>query len=314
MKLLSHSLKAVFILSVITVLTACGSSDTKISALFNNTTDIKDGEPVYIAEKQIGEVVDVQSVEGATKVTVRIEEDHFAAVRGSAALVKNRLKASAPLEIYNREGDTTDLVDGQTITGLDSMFQLGAWMVGDAIKLGGASIGQYVDAFTKYLNSEQFENDKANVKSQIEQATQDMSVAVGTVGEQVNQAVKDLAAAEGPASEAVKQLGDELSPMVEELAGSGTAIIKQIEALTQSLADTNTQEQQAGENFLATLVETLEKLNQSFEKGALENQATPAPAEGEQGSLEKLEPPIEQVPEQDSDDSSTEVELQREST
>jgi len=293
---------AKYLLSVFALLAlaACGSSDPRVNAVFKNTTDIKDGELVYMADKVVGEVVDVDQGENGINVVVEIEADRVDAVRGSAALVKNRLKAAAPLEIYNREGDASDLVDGQAITGLDSMFQLGAWMVGDAIKIGGASIGQYVEAFTKYLDSDQFQDDKAKVKTQIDQATKDMSEAVGTVGEQVNQAVKDLADAEGPASEAVKQLGDEISPMVEELAGSGAALIKQIEALTQSLAETQGEEQKAGESFLSTLLETLENLNKSIDKGVSGDTAEGTVQGTSQGAMGELDVPKEADSQSDS--------------
>jgi len=48
---------------------------------------------------------------------------------------------------------------------LDSIFQLGAWMVGDAIQIGTDSVSKCVGAFQECLSGDEFEENNAIVLS-----------------------------------------------------------------------------------------------------------------------------------------------------
>jgi len=259
--------KKIFFILCLFVLVACGSNDLTVSTQFTNTHDVDSGSPVYLDGKLVGEVIDVASSDKGMQVEISIDPKLAELVDSNAAVVINRLKQDAPIEIYNRGKRTGPIQDGQSLTGLDSMFQLGAWMVGDAIKVGSSSVSEYVDAFQKYLQGEQFQQDKQQVQQQINVAENVARETIKSVNTEVNNAIEELSQLEEPAAEAVEQLGNELSPVVEELAKSGSAVIQELEKLTQGLEQAQQQEQQAGETFLASLLATLEKLNNSVNSG-----------------------------------------------
>jgi len=161
----------------------------------------------------------------------------------------------------------------QEIEGLDSMFQLGAWMIGDAIQTGTGSLSKYVGAFQEYLGSEEFEDSKAQVAEQINHATKSAKEAAVMVEKEVTGAISELSINEEEMAKVIEQLGDELSPVVKEAARNSTELVAQLEKFIVNIeenADIN--EQQTGEQFLQSLVDTFEKLNQSIEEGVEQGQ------------------------------------------
>ena len=247
---------------------ACGSNDLEVTTQFNNTQDIKEGASVYFDEQPIGEVVDTDAVDNGMTVVIELDPRATELVSSNAAVVVNRLKESAQLEIYNPNQVSDEFVqNGQQLTGLDSMFQLGAWMVGDAIQLGSETLNEYVGAFTDYLQSDKFQQDKETVTEQVNIVADEAQQTIESLGIEFVTAMEELAATEGEAAQALEQLGEELSPVVEEIAKSGSQLMQQLETFTQSLEQTDTEEQQAGQTFLESLTAMLEQLNESLEEG-----------------------------------------------
>ena len=289
-------------LGLLVLLSACSDSGFNVTTSFENTQDIEEGTVVYFQDQVVGTVSDVTKTQIGSAVQMTIDPQAAEKISSNAAVVVNRLKEGAPLEIYNSEGANKEfLVAGQELKGLDSMFQLGAWMVGDAIKIGTGSVSQYVDAFQEYLQGDKFQTDKAQVQEKINEATQaasetikaveqDMSEAVEEMTKDMTEAVEEMAEAEEEMAEVVEQLGDELAPMVEllndelspvvkELTKSGSLLMEQLEQFTKGLESTQQSEQQAGKHFMDSLLATLEKLNQSLEQGAAESQSTESATE-----------------------------------
>jgi len=267
---------AILSLCLLLILGACSESGVNVTTRFDNTQDVKEGTVVYFEDQAVGQVNEVSNTENGSLVQLNLNEDATKKISSTAAVVVNRLKEGAPLEIYN-PGNTggAPMVANQELKGLDSMFQLGAWMVGDAIKVGSGSVSQYVDAFQKYLHGDKFQSDKAQMQKQINQATDAAKDAMKTVEQDVAEAVGEIAASEGEMAKAVEEFGNELSPVVKELSKSGTLLMEQLEKFTKGLENTQQGEQQAGKNFMDSLLATLEKLNQSLEEGAAESADTP---------------------------------------
>ena len=303
-------------LSVLLLLGACSGSGVDVTAKFSNTQDIKEQAVVYFEDQPIGEVSDVKKSQNGSIVKLSLDKDAAKNISSRAAVVVNRLKEGAPIEIYNSgDANSAPLTTGQELKGLDSMFQLGAWMVGDAIQLGSGTVSQYVDAFQEYLKGDKFQSDKAQVQTQIaqatdaakqametverdvteavEEATGEMSKAVADLGDELEPIVKEFAVAEqemartveelgselspiieellgveSQMSQAVEELGTELAPMVKELSKSGSLLVEQLEQFTKGLENTQRGEQQAGKDFMESLLATLEKLNKSMQEGA----------------------------------------------
>lgn len=128
------TIKSLLLTIGILALTACGDGSVEISSRFANTNDIQKGTSVYFNDQEVGEVGDVVSEDSGSRVAIILLPDVIGQLNSRAAVVVNRVKEGSPLEIYN--GDTVDslpLQSGQEILGLDSMSQLGSWMVGDPI-------------------------------------------------------------------------------------------------------------------------------------------------------------------------------------
>jgi len=148
------------------------------------------------------------------------------------------------------------------------MFQLGAWMVGDAIQIGTDSVSKYVGAFQEYLNGEEFEENKALVQEQLSGLTKSASDVLNDMEKEVNNALKDFSINEEEMAKTIEQLGNELSPLVNEVARNSAELVKQLEQFVVNMEEKgNFSEQQSGERILQSLVETFEKMNQSIEQG-----------------------------------------------
>jgi len=263
------SLKLFFgTLFVALFLSACSDKGVQVITQFANTQDIKEGGLVYLDDQAVGEVVDVKNDEQGSRVLISFDKEAAASISDKSAVVVNRLKEGAPLEVYNRTSASGEsLQDGQEIKAFDSMFQVGAWMVGDAIQLGTGTVSDYVQSFQDYLKGDKFQQDKAQVADQLNAAKEAAKVAVEQAEKEVTAAMKDMVDSEQEMAAAVEQLGEELSPMLEELGNSGAQLITELEKFTKGLQQTDTGEQQAGKELMQSLLRTLEKLNQSIEQG-----------------------------------------------
>ncbi len=260
--------QSIALLCAVLMLAACSQEGVRVTASFANTQQFAEGAEVYFDDQVVGEVQEVDPSDSGATLTLRIDPEAAQQMTSNAAVVVNRLKEGAPLEIYNRNSVNAEaLQNGQTIKGLDSMVQLGAWMVGDAIQLGAGTLSDYVDSFQDYLSSEKFAQDKATVKKQFDTAREQASTAIDEIGNQIESTVEQLAASEQAAAAAIDELGEELAPIAEELAGDGARLAAELERFAESLEQQAQGEKQAGEAFLASLLTTLEKLNQAMEEG-----------------------------------------------
>jgi len=265
------TIKSLIVILTVVFLTACsGSNGVNVVATFDNTKDIKEGAAVYHDGKEIGEVSDVTSHASGSTIEISIKKSVAKKLAKKSAVVVNRLKKGAPLELYNRVAVNDEkLQEGQQIEGLDSMFQLGAWMIGDVIQTGTGSLSKYVGAFQEYLGSQEFEESKAQVQEQLTDITKSATEAVKGVEKEVSSAIKEFSVNEEQVAKTIEQLGDELSPMVSEAARSSTELVGQLEQFISNIeSNAGSGEQQTGEKLLQSLVDTFEKLNKSIEEGA----------------------------------------------
>lgn len=247
----------------------CAEQGIQIQANFDNAQQFKPGAELYFDGQVVGSVDSVESSAEGSLVYFNIKPEMAQSLSSKSAIVVNRLKECTPLEIYNRGSNTEHpLVSGQTVKGLDSMVQLGAWMVGDAIKLGETSLSDYVQSFQDYLSGEQFQQDKDAVKQQLDSARSQAQTVVQQLEEDLQAGAEQLAATEQAAAEVLESLGEELAPIVEGLAGDGAKLAQELQQFADSLQQQNEDERLAGEAFLASLLTTLERLNQAFEDGA----------------------------------------------
>jgi len=262
-------LKSFAFLFIVLCLFACSGSDVEVTAQFENTQDIKKGATVYYEGAEIGHVSGVSLKGDGSIISLDVKASAVKHLAEKSAIVVNRLKKGAPLELYSRViVDGEKLQAGQEIEGLDSMFQLGAWMVGDVIQTGSDSLSKYVGSFQQYLNSQEFEQRKTQLQKEITDITESAAGAVKSVEQEMSAAIDEFSINEEQMAETIEQLGEELLPVVNDIARSSTELANQLEQFISNIENkANLDEQQSGEKLLKSLTDTFEKLNQSIEQG-----------------------------------------------
>lgn len=269
MSVFRNSNRIIFTLLIALLFTACGGSDFIVNSTFLNTKDIQEGAVVYFENQAIGQVIDAKAGDAGVTVTVKLDKEAVIKIGSKAAIVINRMKLDAPLEIYNRtpvEGDR--LQDGQSIRGFDSMFQLGVWMVGDSIKLGSSTASEYLESFQGYLQSDNFDQGKQAVHERFNTAKGVAQDTIRQVEEDLSQAADEFANSEQVAAEVVAGLGEELAPLVKELSRNGAELMAQLEQFAEGLEHSDTDRQQVGAKSLDSLIQSMEKLNHAMQEGA----------------------------------------------
>jgi paraquat-inducible protein B len=266
---LSGILKTATALLVIAGLSACGSNGIEVTAQFRNAADLKEGAKVYFEERSIGQVIDIKQQDSVVIVTMMIEQLAAETIDSAAAVAVNRIKPGTPLEIYaSASAQQFGLQEGQQLKGLNSMMELVAWSLGDAFHAGTGELTAYVDSFQEYLEGDEFEQDRARVEAGVKEMAAVATVAMKTVEQDLATAMAEMTVSEEELALAILQLGDELSPVAEEMAKSGTDLMIELEKFTQGLENATAEEQASGQQLIESLIATIEKLNQAAERGA----------------------------------------------
>lgn len=266
-------LKAVIPLLFLVSLSGCGDSGIKVTTEFRSAHGVKEGAKVYFEERGVGQVVaiavqDSDSQGSGSIVTMMIDPQAAEAIDPAAAVVINRIKPGAPLEIYaSASAKQLGLQDGQQLKGLDSMIELVAWSLGDAFQAGSGELSGYVDSFQQYLKSDEFEDDRAQVEAGVKEMATVAAMALKTVEQDLAAAMSEMTVSEEELALAIQQLGDDLSPIAEEMAKSGTDLMFELEKFTQGLEKATVEEQAAGQRLIESIIATIEKLDTAAERG-----------------------------------------------
>jgi len=260
------------------ILSACGGSNMEVSANFSSAQGIKEGTPVYFQEKIVGEVSEVEEQNKGSSVTLELDETAAQGINASAAVVVNRIKPGAPLEIHvSGVPSKNNLQAGQELQGLNSMFELVAWSLGDALQAGTNELAGYVDSFQTYLQGEKFQQDKAIIEEGVKEMAEAASETMKSVEQELTAAMSEMTVTEEQLADAIKELGIEVSPLAKELAKSGTDLAQELDKFAEGLENATQEEQESGQKLIESLVEALERINESAQEGAREGlkEATP---------------------------------------
>ena len=153
-------LKKFVCFAAVLFLFSCTDQGVIVKTEFASTQDVRPDTPVFLGADKVGEVVDVDTTQYGSKITMEIAKEKASKIHNKAAVVVNRLREGAPLEIHNPPSDITQPIEsGQNLEGLDSMLQLVAWGVGSTIEVGMNELSR----FQEYLESDEFQRDKASV-------------------------------------------------------------------------------------------------------------------------------------------------------
>jgi hypothetical protein len=267
-------LKAAIPLIFLAGLSACGDSGVRVTTEFRSAQGVKEGAKVYFEERGVGQVVAIDEQGSGSQgsgsiVTMMIDPQAAETIEPGSAVVINRIKPGTPLEIYASASATQlGLQDGQQLKGLDSMIELVAWSLGDAFQAGSGELSGYVDSFQQYLQSDEFEEDRAQVEAGVKEMALVASTALKTVEQDLAAAMNEMTVSEDDLALAIQQLGDELSPIAEEMAKSGTDLMFELEKFTQGLDNATAEEQAAGQRLIESIIATIETLDAAAERGA----------------------------------------------
>jgi hypothetical protein len=272
-------LKAAIPLIFLAGLSACGDSGVRVTTEFRSAQGVKEGAKVYFEERGVGQVVAIDEQGSGSQgsgsqgsgsiVTMMIDPQAAETIEPGSAVVINRIKPGTPLEIYASASATQlGLQDGQQLKGLDSMLELVAWSLGDAFQAGSGELSGYVDSFQQYLQSDEFEEDRAQVEAGVKEMALVASTALKTVEQDLAAAMNEMTVSEDDLALAIQQLGDELSPIAEEMAKSGTDLMFELEKFTQGLDNATAEEQAAGQRLIESIIATIETLDAAAERGA----------------------------------------------
>lgn len=266
---IAKTFKTLTAITLLAVISGCGNNGIEVTTEFRNGQGLTEGRKIYFEGRGVGEVIDIAEQGSGSLITMVINQEAAASIDSQAAVVVNRIKPGAPLEIYSSASiDTLGLKEGQQLHGLNSMIELVAWSVGDAIQVGSGELSGYVDSFQDYLQGEKFQDDRARVEQGVREMAEVASQAMKTVEQDLANAMSEVNVSEEELAAAILELGDELSPIAEEMAKSGTDLMAELEKFTQGLESATAQEQESGQKLIESLVETIEKLNDAAERGA----------------------------------------------
>ncbi|WP_353411839.1 hypothetical protein [Arenicella sp. 4NH20-0111] len=251
-------------IGLVLLLSACTNDGVLITTKFANTQDIKEGTSVYLGSDVVGVVDDISLTEHGSVVQLELDQELAVGVDSKAAVVVNRLREGAPLELHNPPGSVKIPVqDGQNIEGLDSMIQLVGWGIGSSIDAGSQGLA----AISEYLKSDDFEHDKAQAGIALDRGLKAAKTGLQDAEKELVKTMADINLTEEELAEVITELGEEMGPMVKELAASGTELLLELERFAENLEHSSPAEQRSGELFFNSLTKALEDLNHSFEEG-----------------------------------------------
>lgn len=270
-KLDMNVMKVLSLLIMVSLLSACGSG-VQVITKFDKAQTVNEGAQVYYLGDVVGSVKSHTKDQRGSLVVMSIEEDAATLIDPNSAVMVNQIKPGSPLEIHPsispQEGGVTD---GQELHGLNSMFDLVAWSMGDAFKSTANELTGYADEFTSYLESDEFQNDKALVEQGMTEMANSASEAMKAVEQDLAAAMSDIDVSEDDLAKAIESLGDDLAPLAKEMAKSGTDLMLELEKFAQGLENASVEEQESGQRLIESMLAAIERLNDSAEEGVKES-------------------------------------------
>ena len=281
------SLRAVMACLMLIGLVGCTAPQPfQVSARFNQTRDIEVGRPVLFDGVSVGEVLTVTHEGAGSIVAMSVTPEAAEIISADAALVVNRIKPGAPLELHNPSGVMVEpLQAGQRVQAMDSMLELMAWSVGDAINAGGEQLAVMLDDFQRYIKSDEFQQNAQAVQQQLQDALGTTAAALKTIGEDVAQSIVNVAATEEQLAQAIDELGDELGLVVEEMARSSADLAAELDQFSAQLENATPEQKASGERLIQSITDLLAKLNQSLEQGSSPKSRTTPETSDQAGSF-----------------------------
>jgi ABC-type transporter Mla subunit MlaD len=254
----------------VSLLSACGSG-VEVTAKFDKVQSVNEGAQVYYLGDVVGEVIEHEKGQQGSTIVLSIKKDAATSIDPNSAVIVNEIKPGSPLEIHPsiapQEGGVSE---GQELRGLNSMFDLIAWSMGDVFKSTANELTAYADGVSNYLESDQFKNDKALVEQGMTEMANSAADAMKAVERDLAEAMADIDVSEEDLAKAIAGLGDDLAPLAQEMARNGTDLMLELERFEQGLRGASAEDQKSGKRLIESVLAAIERLEESAEEGVNE--------------------------------------------
>ncbi len=192
-------LRPIILLMVAVFISACDFNGFNVTTSFSKAKNVPEGTIVYFDDIEIGKVSDVEVSEDRLNLKLSLDKSVAETIGSSAVVFLDHRQGIAVLEFYDRtDSENSKLENGQSVIGIGSIFQLGAWIVGSSIQQGSSAVTDILESFDGYLQSDDFESDKETIQKQIDSAGEaaknaavNIEAELQKIIEQLEQATKD---------------------------------------------------------------------------------------------------------------------------
>jgi len=186
-------LRSILLLLAALSISACDLNGFNVTTSFSKTKKVEEGTLVYFDHKEIGKVSDVELLDDRVNLILSLDKTEAITIGSGAAVFLDYQKGVQVLEFYDRtNAENSKLEDGQTVVGIDSIFQLGAWIVGGSIQQGSSKVTEFIESFDGYLQSDEFDTDKEIIRDQVDSATEAAKNAAQNIEGELQKIVKEL--------------------------------------------------------------------------------------------------------------------------
>lgn len=202
-------LRPIVLLMIAVFVTACDFNGFSVTTSFSKTKNVPEGTIVYFDDIEIGKVSDVEISEDRLNLKLSLEKKAAETIGSGAAVFLDYRQGVAILEFYDRKNsENNSLENGQSVLGIDSIFQLGAWIVGSSIQQGSSAVTDILESFDGYLQSDDFESDKENIQEQIDSAGEAAKNAAVNIEVELQKIIEQLEQATQATKDTSKEVVD----------------------------------------------------------------------------------------------------------
>jgi len=186
-------LRSALILLAVVSISACDLNGFNVTTSFSKTKNVAEGTLIYFDGKEIGKVSDVELLDDRINLTLSLDKAEAITIGSGAAVFVDFQQGVQVLEFYDRANpENSKLEDDQSVLGIDSIFQLGAWIVGGTIQQGSSTVTEFIESFDDYLQSDEFDTDKETIRNQVDSATESAKNAAQNIEDELQKIVKEL--------------------------------------------------------------------------------------------------------------------------
>lgn len=226
------------ILSLLVLFVVACSEGVGVIVEFSSDQGLKAGDAVYLGDVRVGEVDGVDRTGDGVRVMLRLEPKLIAELRQTAAAMVTIRDDKQVVTLYN-SARGEPVATGAQLVGLDSGLELAIWQAGGWMDQTQRTLETTLGAFEDYFNSDQWRQQKEQMREGIESLDQATREAMDEAYDELDRLLREFEQqaeqAQGRAQEQYEALAEQLMQQLETLAEQGQVGLAQLEELLQEL-------------------------------------------------------------------------------